>query len=158
MQQKEFAQKVQQIKNQLYRTAFLYMGNEADALDMVSESVYKGVRNCKNLNEASYFTTWMTRILINTCCNELKRKKKEVLVESFPQKGYQEFDKLPLKEAVSKLPKELKEVIILRFFTDLTLQQTAEVLSLPRGTVTTRQTKALGLLKLEFLEEENSHE
>ena len=61
----------------------------------------------------------------------------------------------PLREAVSRLPEELRQVVILRFFADRTLAETAECLKLPVGTVSTRQRKALQLLRLELGEEEN---
>lgn len=65
----------------------------------------------------------------------------------------EEFDSLPLKEAIQRLPKELKEVIILRYFAGCTLIETAETLQIPQGTAATRQRKALKLLKLELSEE-----
>ena len=46
-------------------------------------------------------------------------------------------------------------MVILRFFVDRTLSETAECLKLPVGTVSTRQRKALQLLRLELGEEEN---
>ena len=46
-------------------------------------------------------------------------------------------------------------MVILRFFADRTLAETAECLKLPVGTVSTRQRKALQLLRLELGEEEN---
>ena len=66
-----------------------------------------------------------------------------------------EFDSLPLKEAIQKLPKELKDVIVLRFFSGFTLVETAELLKIPQGTAATRQRKALQLLRLELGEEES---
>lgn len=156
MKTQEFALKAEEIKLQLYRTAFLYMGNEHDALEAVSETIFKGFRSAKTLREPSFFTTWLTRILINTCNTHLKKRKREVTMESLPELESDEFDKLPLKEALKKLPDQLRVVISLRFFSDLTLEETAKTLNLPRGTVTSRQTKALSLLKLELLEKEES--
>ena len=46
-------------------------------------------------------------------------------------------------------------MVILRFFVDRTLSETAECLGVPVGTVSTRQRKALQLLRLELGEEEN---
>ena len=49
--------------------------------------------------------------------------------------------------------KELKEIIILRYFSGYTLTETADLLKIPQGTAATRQRKALKLLKLELGEE-----
>ena len=55
-----------------------------------------------------------------------------------------------MKEALRRLPKDLRDVIILRYFTGLTLEETAQTLDIPWGTVSTRQKKALSLLRLEL--------
>lgn len=47
-------------------------------------------------------------------------------------------------------------MVILRFFADYTLAQTAACLKLPQGTVATRQRRALQLLRLDLLEEEEA--
>ena len=94
-----------------------------------------------------------TRILINACNAELRRRKRELAVEELPETAAETYDNLPLKEAIRRLPRDLRAVIILRYFQGLTLAETAEALEIPTGTVSTRQRKALSLLKLELSEE-----
>ena len=65
-------------------------------------------------------------------------------------KKIEQFDSLPLKQALSRLPEDLKNVIILRFFAGYTQAETADILKLPQGTVATRQQRALRLLRLEL--------
>ena len=65
-----------------------------------------------------------------------------------------DYDALPLKEAIRRLPGELRAVVVLRYFQGLTLAETARVLGLPPGTVSTRQRRALALLRLELTEED----
>ena len=96
------------------------------------------------------------RILINVCCDELRRRKRELSVAELPETAQAEFDALPLKEAIRRLSEELRQVIVLRFFSGLTLEETARVLGLPRGTVATRQRRALALLRLELSGEEET--
>lgn len=57
---------------------------------------------------------------------------------------------LPLREAVARLPKELKAIVILRYFSGYTLREAAEILDIPQGTAATRQRRALALLRLEL--------
>jgi len=97
--------------------------------------------------------TWITRILLNVCKDELRRRKRQLDWETLPETAVEEFDALPLKQALLRLPEELKSVVILRYFAGLTQEETAESLDLPRGTVSTRQRKALELLRLELSEE-----
>ena len=70
-----------------------------------------------------------------------------------PEECAEDYDRLPMRQAVEKLPVPLREVILLRFFMDLTLAQTAEILGIPQGTAATRQRRALELLRLELSEE-----
>lgn len=148
-----FASRVQEIRTQLYRTAYGYLGNEQDSLDAVSEAVYQGYRAHRKMRKPEYFTTWMTRILIHVCYKELKRRTKQSL-EEMPEIKEEDFDHLSLEEAMAQLPEQLRQVIILRYFTGLTLSETAEALQIPQGTVVTRQRRALTLLRVELEEDE----
>jgi RNA polymerase sigma-70 factor (ECF subfamily) len=149
----EFTSRVENVQERLYRTAFLYLGSEAMVLEAVSETVYKALKSLRKLRQAEFFETWLTRILINECKKELRRRKRELPYEALPETAEKAFDALPLKEAVHRLPNELREIIILRYFTGLTLSQTAESLGIPQGTVATRQRRALALLKLDLKED-----
>lgn len=154
MDKYKFAERTELIKKRLYRTAFLYLGSENMALDAVGEAVYRGYMSLSKLRQPEFFETWLTRILINECKKELRRRKREVPIDTVEETSEEAFDSLPLKEAINRLPQELKDVIVLRYFTGLTLAETAESLGIPQGTAVTRQRRALGLLKLELSEEE----
>ena len=156
MTEMEYIRAAENIKKRLYRTALLYLGSESMALDAVDEAVYKGFCTYKKLRQEEFFDTWMTRILINVCNTELRRRKKEIAVEELPETAVEEFDALPLKEAVARLPKDLRAVVVLRYFTGLTVAETAEALNIPQGTAASRQRRALELLKLELTEKEGS--
>ena len=156
MDREAFAGRVEVMKGRLYRTAYLYLGSEADALEAVDEAVYQALRALKQLRQEEYFESWLTRILINACHKELRRRRwfspggEDCIPESA---GPDAYDGLPLREAVRRLPEELRVVVILRYFTGYSLEETARSLGLPRGTVSTRQRRALQLLRLELGEE-----
>lgn len=158
MDHETFAARTESIRQRLYRTAYLYLGSEADALEAVDEAVYQALRALKKLREPDFFETWLTRILINECHRELRRRKRlhpdgdAALPESA---GPDDYDALPLKEAVRRLPEELRLVVILRFFAGYTQAETAAALEIPQGTAATRQRRALELLRLELGEEGN---
>lgn len=155
MDQEEFTIRVERIQKQLYRTAYLYLGSEADALEAVDEAVYQALRALKSLRQPEVFETWLTRIVLNECHKELRRRKRLAPEAALPETaGPDAYDALPLREAVCRLPEELRTVVILRYFTGYTLEETAASLNLPRGTVSTRQRRALQLLRLELGEEE----
>ena len=149
----EFAKRVESVRTKLYKTALTYLGSEALAMDAVDEAVYKALCGKWRLRQPEYFDTWITRILINECHNELRRQKRFQPLEELPETAVAEFDALPLKEALRRLPKDLKDVVVLRFFGGYTIAETAKTLQIPAGTAATRQRKALQLLRLELEEE-----
>ena len=152
----EFAKRVELVRTKLYKTALTYLGSEALSMDAVDEAVYKALCGKWKLRQIEFFDTWITRILINECHNELRRQKRFHSLDDLPETAAREFDSLPLKEALRRLPKDLKDVIILRFFGGYTVAETAQTLHIPAGTVATRQRKALQLLRLELEEEVSS--
>jgi RNA polymerase sigma-70 factor (ECF subfamily) len=138
------------LKGQLYRMAYLYLRSEAAALEAVDEAAYLAYKNIRKLKHPEYLKTWITRILINVCNKELKHLKRVAPLEEVLEQSHIDYDSLPLREAIAKLPSELQIIINLRYFNDYTLVETAEILKLPQGTVATRQRKALALLRLEL--------
>ena len=156
MDKEEFAARTEAVRQRLYRTAYLYLGSEADALEAVDEAVYQALRALKKLREPEHFETWLTRILLNECHRELRRRRRVAGEDALPDTaGPDAYDALPLREAVRRLPEELRTVVILRFFTGYTQAETAAALDIPQGTVATRQRRALALLRLELGEEES---
>lgn len=153
MKHEEYAARLEPLRPRLYKTALLYLDSESRAQDAVDEAVYKGLKACWRLRQPEYFDTWLTRILINVCKDELRRGKRFVPLEDIPEGAAEDYDALPLKEALNKLPAQLKEVVILRYFAGCTLEETAAALNIPRGTAATRQRRALALLRLELSEE-----
>ena len=156
MTELEYLERAEGVRGKLYRAALLTLGSESAAVDAVDEAVYKGYLSYRKLRDPQYLETWLVRILINVCRDELRRRKRELAVEELPETAGEEFDALPLKEAIRRLPAQLRYVIVLRYFTGLTLEETAAALDLPRGTVSTRQRKALALLKLDLTVEEGA--
>lgn len=152
----EFARRAEALRARLYRTAYLYLGSEADALEAVDEGVYQALRALKQLRQPDFFETWLTRIVLNQCHRELRRRKRLAGEESLPDSaGPGAYDALPLKEAVRRLPEDLRSVVILRYFAGYTQAEAARALDIPQGTVATRQRRALQLLRLELGEEGN---
>jgi len=152
MKSEEFANHVSLVKPKLYRIALLYLGNERLAKEAVAEAEYKAFISLKKFHQPEHFETWLTRILISECKKTSHRLKQKMPYKSTHKPSTKDFNVLPLKEAIQKLPNELKEVVILRYFSDFSVSQTAQSLDIPQDTVTTRQSRALQLLDLELLQ------
>lgn len=151
-------------KENLYRTAYLYVKNKDDALDIVSEAVYKMYTSIHKLKHEEYFNTWLTRILIN-CCHDFIKKKNKLVLFSEREDGENPINHIPdhrsslsdekvdLYEAIDKLDDHLKTIIILKYFRGFTISSISQLLDYPIGTVKTYLNKALKNLRLELKED-----
>lgn len=149
--EKDYALLIEESKEMLYRIAFGYLGNETWAIDAVDEAVYLGYVHRKELQNPAYSKTWLTRIVINECYGLLKRHNREIITEDLPEDMYEkEYDSLPLKDAIAKLPDNLRKIIILRYFGGYTIAESAVILEIPEGTIATRTRKALSLLRVDL--------
>ena len=72
---KAFGDLIEAQQEYLYRMAYLYVRQEADALDVVQESILKAYKSLKTLREPEYFRTWLTKIVINTAQDRRRRRK-----------------------------------------------------------------------------------
>jgi RNA polymerase sigma-70 factor (ECF subfamily) len=147
-----FAEAVNTIKIKLYRVAYAIVGSESEAIDALDEAIFSAYKGIRKLREPKFFSTWLTRIVINQCNAALRMRKREIHGE-YDLGSAEFYDSLPIKEAVRRLPYELRVIVGLRFFADLTIPVVAEMLNLPQGTVKSRQRKALALLKVELANE-----
>lgn len=137
--------------DQLYRTAYIYVRNREDALDVVQETSYKAFLTIGQLKNEKFFLTWLTKILINCSYDVLKKRKKELPLNSMDvitddNKG-KSVEYLDLLEAVSRLNEKHKNAIILFYFHDLPISEVANVMNIPENTVKTYLSRGKERLK-----------
>ena len=154
-----FYELISERKEMLYKTAFTYVKNKEDALDILNETVYRAFISIKRLKEPEFFNTWLTRILINCALDTLRKDKKVLQLDE--QTGIANLsstlaqeDVFDLNIAVDSLKEKYKTIVILKYFQDMTLAEIAEVLQCPLGTVKTTLYKALKELKINLEEVE----
>ena len=63
-----------------YSIALRMMGSPEDAMDILQESYIKAYKNINRFNERSSFSTWIYRITVNTCLDELRRRKNKSFI------------------------------------------------------------------------------
>lgn len=79
MEEAMFEHLFQKYKDMIYRVAFLYLKNEADALDIVQNTFIKLLKK-NDFNDEEHLKRWLLRVCINLCKNNLKVIGKEMLV------------------------------------------------------------------------------
>ena len=145
-----FHQLVSANKIKLYRVALAYLKNDADALEAIQEATCRAYLKLKKLKEPRYFHTWFMRILIHYCIDEQKRKRKLLPLFRLPDTLAADLaldEKLSLGMAIDRLAPNLRHIIILKYYEDMTLAEIAKLLEKPEGTVKTWLHKALGELR-----------
>src|SRR3989475_11646190 len=71
-----FEELVARHRDKIYARAFSMMRNEDDAVDLSQEAWVKGWQRLKQFQGESSFVTWMTRIVINLCLDQLRKQKR----------------------------------------------------------------------------------
>jgi RNA polymerase sigma factor (sigma-70 family) len=146
-----FFNRVSVQKRNLYGIAYSYLRNEADALEMLQEATCRAWIKRKSLKDPERFAPWIIRILINCCMDELKRRKRIVTPE--PQRfenGIMELAsdrKLDMEQALDHVKPKYRQVLVLKYYRDMTLSDIAEIMGKPEGTIKTWLNKGLKQLR-----------
>lgn len=170
-----FGNGVEQNIDALYSVALRLTRRNADAEDLVAETVAKAWSAIGNLDDQDRFRPWLFRILHNTFVSDYRKKAIRPVEASFdkgdnsedelasllteqsddflvwwsnPERAY--FNELlgdQLLAAIDKLPDAFRSVIVLVNVEGFTYDETAEVLGIPPGTVRSRMKRGRTLLQ-----------
>jgi RNA polymerase sigma-70 factor (ECF subfamily) len=123
-----------------YSIALGFLHNQQDALDISQEAFIRAYRKLKLFDSDKPFFPWFYRLLKNLCLDYIKKVKRRNEVPLQEVSFYS--DKVRNKElredlwfGIEKLPVEQREVILLRYFRQLSYKEIAELVDKPIGTV-----------------------
>jgi RNA polymerase sigma-70 factor, ECF subfamily len=161
-----FGEIVQRWERRIFALAFGMLGREEDARDATQETFFAAFRNLRNFRGEAKVSSWLHRIAINQCITRQRRAKVrgETALEDetssevatfltpanqSPAQAVESRERTKIvRRAVTALPPELREVIVMKEFEDLTFQEIADVLDLPLSTVKSRLYTALRQLRM----------
>lgn len=144
-----FYELISRNKEKLYRIAYRYFGNECDSLEAIQEITYRAYVNIHKIKNNNYFDTWITRILINYCNDEIKRKKRVTnIYKEVSGSNSMDTDKIDIDNALKQLNENYKTTIILKYFEDYTIRDISETMNKPEGTIKTWLNRGLKNLKV----------
>lgn len=138
-------------ERQLYVTAKSILFAEADVEDAVQETIVKAFTNLHTLKKDRYAKTWLIRILINECYDQLRKGSRfkplsespeALLLEDRPSPDYSD-----LYQALSRLPEELRIPVVLYYINDLPVREVADIMEISEGAVQKRLARARGKLR-----------
>ena len=143
-----FSTLIKSYEKDLYKVAIAMTKND-DALDCIQEAILQAYISIKDLRQDEYFKTWLIKILINKCNALLKRNKKTLNLDISIAKNdkAEQSDKLELKDSINNLDSDLKIVVILYYYEDMSIKDISESLNIPQGTIKSRLSRARSKLK-----------
>lgn len=157
-----FCQLVERYQSSLLRMCCVYLKDNALAEDAVQETFVKAYRNLTTFRGESSEKTWLFRIGMNVC-RDMRRGRwfryvdLRVTPDTLPiPAGEAEEDYEELAQAIVLLPDKYKEVILLHYYQNMNVRETAQALGLAPSSVSNRLKKAHARLK-SLLERRDFH-
>ncbi len=150
--ERAFAALVRRNERRLFATAYSILGSSWDASDACQDAFLEAWAKITTLKDPSSFGAWMARIVVNKCHSARRKTKRLVVVEDVPERlmaheAVGPETSLMLIEAVKGLDDDHRAIVALRYFSDLKVDEIAEVLEIPAGTVKSRINRAVGKLR-----------
>ena len=133
--------------NQIYAICRRLAGNEADALDATQEALITLVRRIDRFDGRSKFTTWMHRVVVNACLDELRRRGRRPVpaaVEEQPLAAAERpvaesvADRIDIESALAQLPGQFRVPLVLCDQLGMSYEEIAQEMDIPPGTVRSR--------------------
>jgi RNA polymerase sigma-70 factor (ECF subfamily) len=161
-----FGELVRRWERRIFALSYGLLGREEDARDATQETFLAAFRNLRGFRGEARVSSWLHRIAVNQCITRQRRAKvrKEAALEDEQQKNggifSTPFEQSParllegqehiaaVRRAVNSLPVELRQVVLMKEFEELTFREIAEILDLPLSTVKSRLYTALKQLHL----------
>ncbi len=135
-------------QTKLYKTAYLYVHTQADALDVVQETSLRALLSIGKLRQPQYFDTWLIRILINVAQKVYRQQTNTIpFVPEITGDSTLTDLHADLMSDLAMIPENFRVVLILFYFNDLEVEEIARVLRIPAGTVRSRLTRGRKMLR-----------
>jgi RNA polymerase sigma-70 factor, ECF subfamily len=161
-----FGEIVRRWERRIFALTYGMLGREEDARDATQETFLAAFRNLRGFRGEARVSSWLHRIAVNQCISRQRRAKvrSESAIEDEQEsnagvfatpishsparvvEGRQETE--AVRRAVNSLPLELRQVVVMKEFEELTFREIADVLDVPLSTVKSRLYTALKQLQM----------
>jgi len=161
-----FGEIVRRWERKIFALCFGMLGREDDARDAAQEAFIAAYRNLKSFRGEARVSSWLHRIAVNQCLT-IKRRQKTRAEDHFdnedgseervfvasplrsPARITEQAERMDLvRQAVGALPADLRQVVVMKEFEEMTFQEISETLELPLSTVKSRLYTALKQLRM----------
>lgn len=163
-----FGEIVRRWDRKIFALCFGMLGREDEARDAAQEAFIAAYRGISKFRGDAKVSSWLHRIAVNQCLTTKRRTKtrsEEFIDEekheeeryfvaselTSPSRTTEAKERLILvRQAVTSLPSELRQVVVMKEFEDMTFQEISDTLDLPLSTVKSRLYTALRQLRLKL--------
>jgi len=158
-----FGELVRRWERRIFALTYGMLGREEDARDATQETFLAAFRNLRGFRGEAKVSSWLHRIAVNQCITRQRRSK--IRSESALEDDHETRFAMPVtyspahvaegrqetaavRRAINSLPIELRQVVVMKEFEELTFREIADVLDLPLSTVKSRLYTALKQLQM----------
>jgi RNA polymerase sigma-70 factor (ECF subfamily) len=158
-----FGELVRRWERRIFALTYGMLGREEDARDATQETFLAAFRNLRGFRGEAKVSSWLHRIAVNQCISRQRRSK--VRSESALEEEHETSFATPhshspahvaegrqetaaVRRAINSLPIELRQVVVMKEFEELTFREIADALELPLSTVKSRLYTALKQLQM----------
>jgi RNA polymerase sigma-70 factor (ECF subfamily) len=163
-----FGEIVRRWERKIFALCFGMLGREDEARDAAQEAFIAAYRNLTNFRGEAKVSSWLHRIAVNQCLTRKRRSKTRAETflddednaeerffvappERSPSRTTEQTERLShVRHAIGALPAELRQVIVMKEFEEMTFQEISDVLELPLSTVKSRLYTALKQLRMKL--------
>jgi RNA polymerase sigma-70 factor (ECF subfamily) len=150
---------VDQYRPGLQSFAMRMLRNSEDASDAVQETFVKAMRSLKDFDSRRPLKPWLTRICANCCVDMIRDRKRgttalepyEFMLESsdpsLDEQAEHALMSETLKSALKRLPRKYRDIVLMRHFKEMDVNEIASAMNAPEGTVKSWLFRARALLK-----------
>ena len=159
-QKNEIEKYIEQYGERVSRLCINLCGNHADADDLYQDTWMKVIKNIDKYDRSRNFEKWLFKICVNTYKNErmkaFRRKSisfkttedQDIFFEMIPDRDEAYMEKYrEVVEIIRELPEKYRTALALRYFSDFSENDAAEILGVPAGTLKSRLNRARKLIK-----------
>ena len=161
-----FGEIVRRWERRIFALTYGMLGREEDARDATQETFLAAFRNLRGFRGEAKVSSWLHRIAVNQCISRQRRTKvrSESALDDEQEKQASTFatphsfsparvaegrqQTLAVRRAINSLPIELRQVVVMKEFEELTFREIADALYLPLSTVKSRLYTALKQLQM----------
>lgn len=161
-----FGEIVRRWERRIFALTYGMLGREEDARDATQETFLAAFRSLRGFRGEAKVSSWLHRIAVNQCISRQRRTKvrSEAALDEEQEKQASTFatplsfsparvaegrqQTMAVRRAINSLPVELRQVVVMKEFEELTFREIADALDLPLSTVKSRLYTALKQLQM----------